>query len=321
MKTKPEVKGGGAGKTRTVASKSSKSSNTKTAKLAKTPLKSTKVSKPQAVRTVDKPAAVSQASKNITKGSLRKWNLALAVVHALQGAAVLFLSTAKTFPVTASYTTVDPIGSEIAGHTMLSTAIRNLFDVNLAYVIAAFFFMSALAHLVVATVGRRKYNYELDHGMNRFRWFEYAASASTMLVAIAMLVGITDVATLGMIFALSAGMNLLGLVMESHNQRDGKVNWQSFNVGTFLGLAAWAVVAWTLVASNVYGSGKIPTFVYWIFGSIFVMFSSFAVNMYLQYKNKGQWKNYLYGERMYMVLSLVAKTALAWQVFAGALRP
>jgi len=35
----------------------------------------------------------------------------------------------------------------------------------------------------------------------------------------------------------------------------------------------------------------------------------------------GKWKDYLYGERMYIILSLVAKTALAWQVFVGTLRP
>jgi len=43
--------------------------------------------------------------------------------------------------------------------------------------------------------------------------------------------------------------------------------------------------------------------------------------MILQYKKIGKWRDYLYGERMYIVLSLIAKSALAWQVFAGTLRP
>ena len=34
-----------------------------------------------------------------------------------------------------------------------------------------------------------------------------------------------------------------------------------------------------------------------------------------------QWKDYLFGERMYIVLSLLAKTALAWQIWFGTLRP
>jgi hypothetical protein len=52
-----------------------------------------------------------------------------------------------------------------------------------------------------------------------------------------------------------------------------------------------------------------------------VFFNIFAVNQVLQYKKVGRWRDYLYGERAYVVLSLVAKSLLAWQVFAGTLRP
>lgn len=41
--------------------------------------------------------------------------------------------------------------------------------------------------------------------------------------------------------------------------------------------------------------------------------------MVLQYKKVGRWKDYLFGEYVYILLSLFAKTALAWLVFGGAL--
>ncbi|MEZ5297286.1 MAG: hypothetical protein R2697_13700 [Ilumatobacteraceae bacterium] len=53
--------------------------------------------------------------------------------------------------------------------------------------------------------------------------------------------------------------------------------------------------------------------------SIFVLFNCFAVNQWLQYRRVGKWRDYLVGERTYGVLSLVAKTALAWQIFANVL--
>ena len=120
---------------------------------------------------------------------------------------------------------------------------------------------------------------------------------------------------------LTAVMNLMGLVMEVHNQATKKTNWLSYIAGCVAGILPWAVVAVYFKGAAVYGSGKIPTFVYWIFASMFMFFASFALNMYLQYKKKGKWSDYLYGERAYMILSLVAKSALAWQVFAGTLRP
>jgi hypothetical protein len=66
---------------------------------------------------------------------------------------------------------------------------------------------------------------------------------------------------------------------------------------------------------------KPPAFVYAIVPTIFVFFSIFAVNMVLQYKKIGPWKDYLFGERMYIVLSLLAKTTLAWLIFTGTLAP
>lgn len=64
-----------------------------------------------------------------------------------------------------------------------------------------------------------------------------------------------------------------------------------------------------------------PGFVYAIIPTIFVSFNVFAVNMVLQYKKVGPWRDCLFGERVYIILSLVAKTALAWQIFAGTLAP
>jgi len=64
-----------------------------------------------------------------------------------------------------------------------------------------------------------------------------------------------------------------------------------------------------------------PTFVYMILFIYFVVFNIFAVNMVLQYKGVGRWRDYLYGERVYIILSFVAKSILAWLVFIGVFAP
>ena len=71
--------------------------------------------------------------------------------------------------------------------------------------------------------------------------------------------------------------------------------------------------------ANLPAKAQIPGFVYLIIASLFVAFNIFAVTMVLQYRKTGRWRNYLVGEKTYMVLSLVAKSLLAWQVFAGTL--
>lgn len=268
-----------------------------------------------------KPASKRKNTKKTSLGSLYKWNLGLSVLHFTQGVAVVVLAKSFSLPVMTNYLTVDSLASQTAGQPVLAEASRRLFDVNLAYLVAAFFFMSAIAHLIIATRYRKTYEANLKKGINKARWIEYGVSASTMMVAIGLLSGVYDIGTLILFFGLTLIMNLLGLAMELYNQGKRKVDWLTYKIGTLAGALPWVVVVIYLWHANLYGSGNIPTFVYFIYGTIFAAFSCFAVNMYLQYKKTGKWADYLYGERVYMILSLVAKSALAWQIFFGSLRP
>lgn len=269
------------------------------------------------------PVKKKPTKKNkITYLKLRKYNLWVAVLFALQGVLVLvFSDPAKSnYPITNSFLAEDKLASEAAGHSVLVNASHHLFDINLAYVVAVFFFISSIAHLLIATWKRKQYEKDLKKGVNRARWIEYAFSISTMMIAIALLTGIFDLASLVMIFALTSTMCLLGMTMELRNQNTKEVDWANYSVGIFAGIIPWLVVLIYLWGAHVYGNG-LPGYIYWIYASILILFSSFAVNVYLQYKRLGNWSTYLYGERLYIILSFVAKTALAWQVFAGTLSP
>lgn len=245
---------------------------------------------------------------------LRRFNLIMAGLHGVQALLILLLSTDFKLPLLGSYLSFN------SATQTLDTASKTLLEVPLAWLVVGFLVLSSLAHLLIATVYRNTYEKNLKKGMNKLRWFEYSLSASTMMVAIAMLVGVYDAGSLGMIFALTAVMNLLGLAMETTNQGIEKPRWITYWIGCIAGIVPWLVVLLYFVLSAQDGS-KPPTFVYYIFVSIFIFFNLFAVNMILQYKKVGKWADYLYGERAYIILSLVAKSALAWQVFAGTLRP
>ncbi len=249
--------------------------------------------------------------------SLNKFNLFMGFMHLLQAALVFFLSSPDkgVVPVTINYLKFDPV------LTKLFPATNELFTVNIAWFVIAFFLMSAFAHFFIATVYRKKYEAGLVNGINRVRWYEYALSASVMMIAISFLSGIYDFASLVMIFVLDALMNLLGLAMEEVNQGKKKVSWLTYVLGCIAGAVPWIVFGIYVYGASQFGGGNIPDFVYWIYVSIFLFFNSFAINMILQYKKVGPWKDYLFGEKVYVILSLIAKSLLAWQVFGGTLRP
>lgn len=249
-----------------------------------------------------------------TFSSLNRFNFIMAIFHGLQGLAVVLLSRDFTLPVSTSFLSFNTATQNLVPATDV------VFNLSLPWLVAGFFFLSSLFHLIIATVYRPGYEAGLANGMNKARWYEYSLSASVMMVAVSLLVGIYDLGSLIMVFALVAGMNLMGLAMESHNQTTKTTNWVSYWIGCLVGAVPWLVIALYLWSGYANGSAA-PTFVYWIFVSIFIFFNCFAINMWLQYKKIGPWKDYLYGERAYIILSLVAKSLLAWQVFAGTLRP
>lgn len=254
----------------------------------------------------------SPPASALTAGRLRAFNAGMALLHFGQALAVLALATAVTLPITTSFLRMD----EATGRLVTDT--REIFDMRIAALVAAFLIISAIAHAFVVLPGVNAwYNRNLDRGINYVRWWEYAFSASVMIVIIGMLSGVYDLGALILLFGLTAVMNLCGLVMEIHNRAGGEVNWTSFFVGSVAGVVPWVVIALYLLSPGTPGGP--PGFVYGIFISLFVWYLLFPVNMFLQYMRIGPWRDYRVGEVGYIVLSLTAKSLLAWQTFAGAL--
>ncbi|MBN2603875.1 MAG: heliorhodopsin HeR [Candidatus Thermoplasmatota archaeon] len=241
---------------------------------------------------------------------LRIFNGVMGCFHVIQGILMIILS--NDFTLTLKFTTPE---FNATTQTIAPVAVSFL-DVRVGPLVALFLFMSAFAHFMLATVLYKWYVKKLKNHINPARWYEYSFSASLMIFIIAMLVTIYDIGTLIALFTLTAVMNLMGLMMEIHNKTTKKTDWTSYLIGCIAGFVPWVVIFIPLITAE-----SVPDFVIAIFITIAVFFNLFAINMVLQYKKIGKWRDYLYGEKMYIVLSLVAKSALAWQVFAGTLRP
>lgn len=242
---------------------------------------------------------------------LRWYNLIMGFFHAAQGVAILALSNDFALPVTASFMAGPPGTPPGAPET--------LFEIPLGLGVALFVFFSAAAHFTLVMPGVFDwYVKNLKRDRNYARWIEYSFSSSLMVVLIAMLPGIFDISALIAIFGANAMMILFGLLME-HYESPGTPDWLSYIFGCIAGAVPWIAMGIYLWSPG--SAAEPPGFVYAIFASMFVFFNSFAVNMVLQYKKVGPWRDYLYGERTYILLSLASKSLLAWLVFANTLVP
>ncbi|MBC7373031.1 MAG: heliorhodopsin HeR, partial [Frankiales bacterium] len=190
-----------------------------------------------------------------------------------------------------------------------------LLDVRIGTAISVFLALAALDHLLTSTVLRGRYETDLIRGLNRFRWIEYSFSATLMVLLICFYAGITAISAIIGLIGANVAMVLFGWVQETVNPPGrNRTTMLPFWCGCIAGAAPWVAISVNLV-----GSQTVPGFVYGIFFSLFAFFVSFAVNQWLQYREVGPWRDYAFGERAYLLLSLVAKSALAWQIFAGSL--
>jgi hypothetical protein len=242
---------------------------------------------------------------------LQTFNRIAGLTHLIQGVTLfLILNSETTIPVITRFFDETPEG--------LRPVSETLFEFPIAFIAPIFLLLSAAAHLLVSSPQYvRRYETNIQNGINPARWWEYAFSSSLMLVVLLMLGGLIELSTVVFVFTLNFIMNLMGLMMEKYNQLTTTTSWLPFNIGVLAGIVPWIMGGLYFWVSTNNISDSIPVYAQFGFLLTFIFFNTFAINMFLQYKKVGKWKVYAYGEKAYIVLSLVSKSALGWIIVLG----
>ena len=264
------------------------------------------------------------ANKTSEKG-LTRYNFIAGVLHLLSAISLtsilVQIKVQGYFPVTADWMQGPP-GFEPGPNSQWPGPQHVLlFTINLGGAIIAFLLLSAIFHFaIISPFFKKRYFDGLANTHNYFRWAEYALSSSIMITAIMLLNGFTDFAGLIAVFAVNASMILFGALQEKY-EKPGNGKALPFIMGCMTGIVPWIIIGISAFRPGYEGDNQIPGFVIGIIVTIFIAFNTFGINQALQYRQVGKWKDYLFGERVYITLSFVAKSLLAWQVFSGAIIP
>lgn len=238
---------------------------------------------------------------------LRRMNTGAGVLHLGSAIAIFALSNRFALPVFARYA---------AGQPGLGKFQLVLYgSVPTALLVGIFFLLSSLAHFTVAFPRQTSYLDNLARRRNPYRWLEYSLSSSIMIFVIAQVTGVGDIAALLGLVGVNASMIGFGWLQERYEEPGGSM--QPFILGCIAGVIPWIALGLYLFSPG--ASQHAPGFVYGIYFSIFAFFNCFALVQLLQYRQIGRFKDYLSGERLYIWLSFIAKSTLAWQIFASVL--
>jgi hypothetical protein len=251
---------------------------------------------------------------------LRKWNIWLAVLYALQAIAVLVIGSSQLAPLSSSFLTVDTLASTTTGSLILAPATHHLFDLNLLYLVFAVLMVSAGIYASQATWWRNRYENELKQNFNATRWAAYGFTASILFIVLAILVGVNDITTLLVLLVLGIILHSTCLWVERTVGRRGRNKtdaWLGYGLAVLAGAGMWLVVAIYLFGANVYGDGQIPAWVYWLAATTALTCLCFASGLFRHVQNPTSGPRYKMTEQRYMLLTLLTSSLLAWQIVAG----
>jgi hypothetical protein len=260
----------------------------------------------------------SRINFKLSNDYLTSFNKKMALLHCIQGVLMIVLGQILDFKrdVYTFYfdfsglSQIPPVPPHVAPAVLFTfTALGTM--------VGSFLLMSALAHFLIAWPLNKRYIANLERNYNPIRWFEYAFSSSVMIFLIALFFTIVDFWTLSALFMLNFLMNMLGWLMEKHNLTTDHTDWTAYVLGCISGIVPWVIITAYFLGTN----GTPPAFVYAIYFIEMAFFNCFALVMLFYFKKWGPFKDYRYCERAYQLLSLIAKTALAWLVFAGVFQP
>ncbi len=245
------------------------------------------------------------------------FNRKMGALHLIQGTVILILSLTvevfRDFKPTIYARFLEPY--DMGGYGPVT---QELFDLPFGIMVALFLLLSALFHFLISGPFKERYLSEIEKGSNPFRWYEYALSSSIMIVLLATMFGLLSLEAIILIFVINALMNLYGLLMEKMNPLNrNKTDWTAHWFGWVAGITPWVLIVIYMLNNG--DLSQLPWFVIPGLLFYFLTFNLFAFNQYFQYKQIGPWKDYVYGERMYVWLSLFGKSILAWFVFLGIL--
>jgi hypothetical protein len=266
---------------------------------------------------------------NIKK--LKIWNMVMGFIHLTAAGALLgiILSQPNSI-VTPLYEVVSSVSvknSSSSQQLNVNFVTKQNQSWNLPYLIVAFFAITSIAHFFYASDIDGFYSCSIaSESSNGFRWIEYAITSTLMILVVAILSGIRDVATLAIMAAANVVIMLSGRQIElalKQNLRSQGYN-PNANKWMFSFVSAWLLfsVIWFLIlfsfgkriseATN--AGASIPYWIWLVQIPTFLFFASFGIINLVQICSK---KKYEFFELTYIIFSLISKLFLGIWVAVG----
>lgn len=289
------------------------------AKVKKVPAKAVvKTSKKPVVPA--KASVVSQKISTVNIAALGAWNKWVALLYLAQAVALVVAAKTYALPVTVTYLAKDTFASQEGKDAVYAPAVRHLLDLNITYALVAILLVAAIVHGMYATIYKKRYEAELEAGVNRLRWASYGVVVSGITTVVALTIGLNDVMVIAPVIVLVLLSCLAGLAVEVYAQRKNRRRLALVIAGV-AAVAPWALFATSISIAGVVSNDNLPAEAYGVVIAPVVALIMFAVAFILRFRGRGKWQQYMHAERSYSMVLFVLVTLVTWILFVGRMQP
>lgn len=243
--------------------------------------------------------------KKVLQEQIKKLNIASAIVSAVFAVAIGVLLVTTTVDLALSFMTRDELASTKT--VVLAPGAETIVTVQLRYLLAGIFAVTAILSLLLATKLRSRYVSTLKAKISGFRWLLIGVSSALLLEFVSLLAGVNDAMELKLIGGLVLTTSLLGWLSERENAESKTPKYLAYTASIFTGVLAWLPLVGSLFGTSFYGIQNFGWYVYALSAVLLVGFIAFAVNQYFHLSGRKGWKEYLFIERNYLAVDLAIK--------------
>lgn len=256
------------------------------------------------------PAEVVLASEpTLVPVAVRRWNGRLAILYTVQAIAIACLGVDRAMPVVTRYLAKDTLGSQIAGHPLYASASRQVFTLNVRYIVSTFLLVSGITCALIA------WNKSVFRRRRLAYVFGQAASSALAILTVALLAGMNEISSLFVLLALSLVPSMLVICT---NRQDVTQVRRAIWAGLGANIVILIALAAAIFGANLY-NGAVPGFLYAALAVLAVGLTGLSSVARAGQQTGGRWKNGWLAERAGLLVGFGFQAALAWVIFSGSL--
>lgn len=240
-----------------------------------------------------------------------------AYITAALAIAAFYLMNNFAVTETLSFMVRDTIPSQVSGNTVFGLGVRDLWEVQIKWVLITFLLASSVVSLLLATKWAQRFTKGVKDGVQPVRWVEYAVTAVLGFEIVALLSGVTDIVVLKGLTAVIIVSAFLGLLAERQNKGAKKMVKSGFWLSIATAAIPAFIIAATALLTYTYGLIRSPWYVYALY-AVFLGWGLASVRVQWQrFSGNKLWKNVGYVERTFASINLVTKILVAAILIIG----